>query len=140
MTGQTYLYFLQNHLPVLLNTLPEYTREIMWFQQDGAPPHYALPVRNFLNQRFNDHWIGRGGPISWPARSPDLTKLDFFLWGYVKDKVYQTALTTRENMQARIREAFQTITPTMLGNVSESFETRIRACVLNLGGHIEHNL
>ena len=24
----------------------------------------------------------------WPARSPDLTPLDYFLWGYVKEMVY----------------------------------------------------
>lgn len=97
-------------------------------------------MRNFLNQRFNDHWIGRRGPVAWPARSPDLTKLDFFLWGYVKERVYQIVPTTRENMQDRIREVFQTITPDMLRNVSDSFLKRIRVCVLNLGGHIEHNV
>jgi hypothetical protein len=25
-------------------------------------------------------WISRGGPITWPPRSPDLTQLIFFLW------------------------------------------------------------
>ena len=28
--------------------------------------------------------------VEWPARSPDLTPLDFFLWGYLKSKVYVT--------------------------------------------------
>jgi hypothetical protein len=27
-------------------------------------------------------WIGRVGFTEWPARSPDLTPLHFFLWGY----------------------------------------------------------
>ena len=27
-------------------------------------------------------------PCPWPARSPDLTPCDYFLWGYVKDKVF----------------------------------------------------
>ena len=48
------------------------------FQQDGAPPHYRQ-VRDFLNANFPDMWIGRGGPLAWPPRSPDLTRLDFFL-------------------------------------------------------------
>ena len=30
---------------------------------------------------------GRGGPLEWPARSPDLTPMDFWLWGYLKEKV-----------------------------------------------------
>lgn len=40
-------------------------RSIIW-QQDGAPPHYGLIVRAFLNDNF-DEWIGR--TIDWPARS-----------------------------------------------------------------------
>lgn len=52
--------------------------ENLFFQQDGAPPHYAMPVRNWLNERFPGKWIGRRGAIEWPPRSPDLTPLDFF--------------------------------------------------------------
>jgi hypothetical protein len=28
------------------------------------------------------------GPITWQPRSPDLTPLDFFFWGYRKDALY----------------------------------------------------
>ena len=51
------------------------------FQEDGAPAHYANVVRNALNERLTNRWIGRRGTIEWPAHSPDLTPLDFFLWG-----------------------------------------------------------
>jgi hypothetical protein len=60
----------------------------VFFQQDGATPHWALNVREFLNEKFPNRWIGRGGPIPWPPRSPDITPMDFFLWGYVKDRVF----------------------------------------------------
>ena len=49
------------------------------FQQDGAPPHWSICVRHFLNETFPNRWIGRDGPTSWPPRSPDITPLDFFL-------------------------------------------------------------
>ena len=58
------------------------------FQQDGAPPHWGLHDREFLNETFPDRLVGRDGPISWPPRLPDITPLNFFLWGYVKDIVY----------------------------------------------------
>jgi hypothetical protein len=58
------------------------------FMQDGAPPHFSCFVTDVLNERFPDAWIGRGGPIPWPPRSPDLSTLDFFLWGYIKNIVY----------------------------------------------------
>ena len=52
-----------------------------YFQHDGAPPHYGHYVRQWLCENFPRKWIGRRGPIEWPARSPDLTPPDFFLWG-----------------------------------------------------------
>ena len=52
--------------------------ETVWWQQDGAPPHYARTVRNYLGEVFNKRWISRGGPIEWTPRSPDLNPLDFY--------------------------------------------------------------
>ncbi|KAJ4442812.1 hypothetical protein ANN_04405 [Periplaneta americana] len=54
----------------------------------GASSYWSLDVRNSLTETFPDHWIERGGRIWWPPRSPDITPLDFFLWGYVKDHVF----------------------------------------------------
>ena len=47
------------------------------FLQDGAPPHFAITVRDYLNQAFPGRWIGRVAPMIWSLRSPDLTPLDF---------------------------------------------------------------
>ena len=72
------------------------------FQQDGAPPYWGLLVRGFLNETFPDRWIGRDGPIPWPPCSPDITPLDFFLWGYVKDIVYRTQIRDITDLKQRI--------------------------------------
>ena len=59
-----------------------------WFQKDGAPPHFALGVRERLNEHFRRRWIGRRGAKEWPPRSPDLTHLDFwFLWSHQRDRL-----------------------------------------------------
>jgi len=42
--------------------------------------------------------------------------LDFFLWGYVKGKVFSTPVPDITNLKARITDAFATITEDMLGN------------------------
>jgi hypothetical protein len=60
------------------------------FQQDGAPPHWGRIVRGYLDAAFPNRWLDRDGPLAWPPRPPNITPLDFFLWGYVKDKVYAT--------------------------------------------------
>ena len=49
------------------------------FQQNGAPCHFALHIKQFINLEFPNSWIERGGPFSWPPRLPDFTPLDFFM-------------------------------------------------------------
>ena len=52
----------------------------MYFQHDGAPPHYSRLVREYLRVSFPNRWLGRLGPVAWPPRSPDLTPLDYYIW------------------------------------------------------------
>lgn len=140
VNGQNYCDFLQNYLQNCIDDLPLNTIRRLWLQQDGAPAHYSLQVRNHLNNEFPNRWIGRGGPRNWPARSPDLTKLDFFLWGYVKEHVYKTTPTTREDMKTRIRNCFATVNETMLRRVNNSFIERLQLCIRQNGGYIEQIL
>lgn len=137
LTGQNYLLFLQNNLPELLEDVPIQTREQMWLQHDGAPVHNTREVKNYLDNMFPNRWIGRGGPKRWPARSPDLTKMDFFLWGYVKEEVYKMEPTTKEEMKERIKAVFRNINDQMLVNVSASFVSRLGLCIEKNGGHFE---
>ncbi|XP_042203600.1 putative proline-rich protein 21 [Homarus americanus] len=48
----------------------------VFFQQNGAPPHWSLQVCDFLNENFPTCWIWRDGPIPWPLHSPDITPMD----------------------------------------------------------------
>ena len=74
VTSDVYLDMLQLFaVPQLLEYYPD-----VIFQQDGAPPHWSLEVRSYLEQTFPGKWIGRDGPTAWPERSPDITPLDFF--------------------------------------------------------------
>ncbi|GFT47998.1 DUF4817 domain-containing protein [Trichonephila clavipes] len=59
------------------------------FMQDGATSHTAKPVKAFLIQTFGeDRIVSRHCRYLWPPRSPDLTPADFWLWGYLKSRVY----------------------------------------------------
>ncbi|GBM38431.1 hypothetical protein AVEN_33718-1 [Araneus ventricosus] len=63
----------------------------VWFQYDGAPEHKISSVKQYLVEEFEEQIIGYGGFQEWPPRSPDLTPMDFFLWGYLKQQVYATS-------------------------------------------------
>lgn len=89
VNGENFLALLRDELPVLLEEVDLYTRLRMWIQLDGAAPHYSRHVRAYLNTHFNGKWIGRGGHVAWPARSPDITSPDFYLWGYLKNVTYE---------------------------------------------------
>ena len=54
ITADVYLDLLTKYVtPQLIDFQPTIT-----FQQDGAPPHWGLHVREFLNETFPDRWIG----------------------------------------------------------------------------------
>ena len=57
--------------------------------KDASPPHVGSSVKHLLSQQFGDRVISCHFQFLWPPRSPDLTPMDFWLWGYVKSKVYQ---------------------------------------------------
>lgn len=109
LTGPIYLNFLEEILPELLEDVPLDIRQQMWLQHDGAPAHFSVAVRAHLNETFGGRWIGRGGPVAWPPRSPDLTPLDFFLWGHMKSLVYETPVDSEEQLVARILAAAQDV-------------------------------
>ncbi|GBO21828.1 hypothetical protein AVEN_72817-1, partial [Araneus ventricosus] len=54
----------------------------IWLQHDGNPAHKTSSVKQYLVEEFGVQIIGYGGFQEWPPRSPDLTPMDFFLWGY----------------------------------------------------------
>ena len=98
----------------------------MWLQQDVAPLHFALIVRELLNLNFNERWIGQGGPFEWPPCSPDLTSPNFFSWGYIENVVFAQRPTTREDLMERIRRACSAISRETLLKTVDGFERRLR--------------
>lgn len=74
-----------------------------------------------------------------PPRLPDLMPCDFFLWGYVKDKVYVSPmLTTLQKLQERITAAVMDVDGNMLVNVWTELDYRLDVCRVTKGAHIEH--
>ena len=78
---------------------------------DAAPPRFSRVAMQCLNQHFANKWIGRGGSIARPARSPDLNPLDFHLWGHLKFIVHATSIEHAE-IRNRIEQGFRQIRET----------------------------
>jgi hypothetical protein len=104
LTTDNYLNFLTNELPLLVEEVPLETRRAIIFQQDGAPPHFGQ-VTAYLNQRYENRWIGRLGPITWPPIFPDLIPLHLFLWDVMKDMTYRTKVQARGELLHQFMDA-----------------------------------
>jgi hypothetical protein len=136
VTGETYKKMLRYYF---FPKLRDYSSDVI-FQQDGAAPHFAVIVRQYLNYKLPGRWMGRGGPISWPARSPDLTPCDFFLWGYIKDYVFSELPTSIVELKTKIRAAISSIDENTLEKVFKNFKFRLDFLLRQNGGHFENLL
>jgi len=71
--------------------------------------------------------------------APTLTTLsacDFFLWGYLKSKVYVRKPRTVDDLKVPIRKEIATMPQEMLVNVMQNFEERLRTNVWQEGRHL----
>ncbi|UYV83113.1 PLEKHD1 [Cordylochernes scorpioides] len=86
-------------------------------------------LESVLDQNLSGKWIGRRGPIEFPARSPDLTPLDFFLWGTVKDGVYKRKPRNLDILWNEIQAVCREISLDVLIRCTESVVTRTQNCI-----------
>ena len=63
--------------------------------------------------------------------------LNFFLWRYVKDKVFSTPVPDITNLKARLIDAFATITEDMLENTWREIGYRLDVLRATKGAHVE---
>ncbi|KAJ9597608.1 hypothetical protein L9F63_011534 [Diploptera punctata] len=92
-----------------------------------ATSHTANVSMGLLRLAFPGRLISKNGDIPWPPRSPDLTVPDFFLWGYLKCKVFEeNAPRTKEDLKERIRQEINNIPLQMLQNAMGGFHLRLQ--------------
>lgn len=139
--GERYINILQNLEINYLDNLPLDDYRNIFYQHDGAPPHNGHLVNNYLQNLYDDQWIANNGPICWPPRSPDLSVLDYFIWGTIKNMVYNTALTTIDDCMDRVRRAFQNLNPQSIKKAThEQLLIRCEKCLEVQGRQFEHLL
>lgn len=134
----SYMEMLETFLSDKLDELSLHYRGQMYFQQDGCPAHYAREVTEWLNNKFRDRWIGRNGPIVWPARSPDLTIADAFLWGRLKQLTYHQPIENNiDILKQRISESVQMISLEEIRRSYDHIRRQFEKCVEYGGGVFE---
>lgn len=142
LTMHRYRDILEEVVPELMENVPLAIYNNVYFQQDGAPSHNSALVRAFLDDHFPQSWIGTHGPVQWSPRSPDLSILDFFLWGLMKNKIYQTQYQSVVELRAAIDLNFRNLQrrPMVLFNAIRKITKMCQFCLTNNGRHFENQL
>ena len=107
----------------------------IWFQQDGDTCHAAEATLDFLLAVFEVRIISRRADVVWPPSSCDLTPLDYYLLGAVKDKCYPDKPETICTLKDNIREAIGEIQLHTIDNVLKNWTDRVGYC---MAGRVSH--
>lgn len=108
------------------------------FQQDGASSHTAKNTLDLLKKYFNERIISNKLDTFWPPYSPDLNCCDFFLWGYLKDKVFSAKINNCSDLKAKIKSEIENISIEVCNNVINNLKFRLNYCISKNGKHFSH--
>jgi len=110
----------------------------MYYQHDGAPPHFSQVVRQYLHHKFPNQWIDHGSAQNWPPQSPDLNPSDYHVWGYMRAMVYAHKVNTKEELLQQILSTVRSINnAAVLHKFTSPLVTHVRKCIQADGGHFE---
>lgn len=127
-------------LEVFINQLDDEEQQFGYFQHDGATAHTTRENIAYLQQFYGDRLISQNVNPEWPARSPDLTPLDFSIFGWLKDNVYKQRLQNREELMNEITHCSENLGEVMLQNIFENMKRRVALCLQQNGEHFQHLL
>jgi len=130
VTGERYRAMISDFL---LPELNERGLVNIWFQQVGATAHTAATTLDIVKEAFSGRVITRFGDLARPARSPDLTIPDLFLWGYLKSRVYVNKLHKIAALKENIRQECE---PEILRKVMQNAIKRAQMCINTGGSHL----
>ena len=138
LTSENYIELLNNTVfPYIVNQM---NAQQLLYQMDGAPSHLGSHVRDVLNDNLPLKWIGRrGATLEWPPRSPDLTPIGYFLWSYLKNKVYIRKIRKMEDLKIRVKEEFTKIKSNkqLIKRITASVNSRVLECINNNGSRFK---
>ena len=92
------------------------------------------------NGSDGDRLISRRCEIEWAPHSPDLNPPYFYLWGYLKDDVYENNPQIIPELKRAITGRIRRISVEECVQFIDNFANRIHVRLQRRGAHLEHKL
>ena len=138
VNGETYLQMLQQDIwPRVSRTVSQHQT---WFQQDGATVHTTISAREWLHEKFGQRVISRFTDRPWPAKSPDLSPLDYWFWSVAMQELSRNPPSSIEELKSIVEGFAASLDPTEVNKAVRSITKRAQACAAKNGGHFQHLL
>ena len=110
-------------------------RPYVW-QQDSAPCHTSGKSKKWLLKNFCDYTSLN----VWSPNSPDLSPMDYYVWGAVEKDTNRCASTTKAQLINRIKVVFESLPRESVTSACSRFQGPIEAVIDANGGYFESNL
>ena len=134
-------YYVENVLKQYLETdVPKlYPGELdkVTFHHDRASSHRANNTTLYLEDLRLRTGINYIAKENIPVKSPDISPMDFFGFGFLKQALFRRKARTLNGLWKAVEEEWAKVTPEKCTEVFSAWKRRCRAVSAFHGGHIE---
>ena len=110
----------------------------VWEVKPGGIINTLAHITNFCFVTLTECITGRNSDFNWPAYSPDLNPCDFYLWGFLKSRVYSDPYPqTLEQLKVNIKREMKKISKDTIESVVNNFSARTRHVLSKRGAWFE---
>ena len=93
-----------------------------------------------MNSEFGNRVISRHAERPWPARSPDMSPLDYWFWSVCLAELRRSPPSTLEELQETVEDYVDSLGGDAVVKASRDILIRAKACKESGGGPFEYRL
>ena len=107
-------------------------------QRSGGPQ--TNEVREWLKKKFDGRVISRMMDQPWPAKSPDLSPLDYWFWGVAMSELRRVPPSTLSELKMTVEAFAESLDSDEVKRCTKHIRERARACIEKNGGQFERSI
>ena len=103
-------------------------------------PYWRTEVLDWLREKFGDRVISYKMTHPWPAKSSDLSPLDYWFWSVCMAAVRKGLPATLDELKLIVEVYANSLTPEMINKSVNHIFVRAKACLEQNGASFERHL